>query len=101
VVTAKVQDAAVICLESVGITADAVRGWCHGEEKTAALREHGAHVYVGDTGPDMQSARGAGAYAVGVTTGPDDAAALTQAGADVVVADLHAACDAIAVFGRW
>ena len=101
VVTAKSLALALVCLETVGIHADAVAGWCHGDEKAAALRDHGADVYVGDTAPDMEAARAAAAYAVGVTTGPHDAATLTRAGADVVVPDLCAARAAIALLAQW
>jgi phosphoglycolate phosphatase len=45
-----------------------------------------ACCYVGDTGVDMQTARGAGLYAVGATWGFRDAAELRAAGADVLIA---------------
>lgn len=43
---------------------------------------------VGDTPLDVACARAAGAVAIGVATGPFDAACLTRAGADHVFADL-------------
>ncbi|MBQ6643123.1 MAG: HAD hydrolase-like protein, partial [Saccharopolyspora sp.] len=43
---------------------------------------------VGDHLGDIVGAKTAGAVAVGVATGPYDAAALAEAGADVVLGDL-------------
>ncbi len=45
-------------------------------------------VYVGDTPPDMDAARLAGAIAVGVPSGPFTATELTAAGADIVLDSL-------------
>ena len=56
--------------------------------KSAALLEHGAEMYVGDHIGDVQGARGAGALAVAVATGPTTADELAAAGADVVMDDL-------------
>jgi phosphoglycolate phosphatase-like HAD superfamily hydrolase len=89
VVTAKSEALARVCLDVAGLHADAVAGWVHGAEKAAALREHASTVYVGDTGPDMLAARTAECTAIGVTTGPDDAATLLAAGADHVCSSLH------------
>lgn len=58
------------------------------ETKADALRERGALVYVGDHVGDVLGARGAGAVAVAVTTGPTSRADLLAAGADPVLADL-------------
>lgn len=44
---------------------------------------------IGDTPADVRAARSIGARAVGVSTGSFDAAALQEAGADLVVATLH------------
>jgi phosphoglycolate phosphatase len=88
VVTAKYEPNAHLCLAHVGIAVDVVVGWRHGPGKTDALVEHGACVYVGDTPPDMVAARGAGAVAVGVASGPHPAAELLDAGADVVLESL-------------
>lgn len=89
VVTAKAEAAAHRCLEDgVGLTVEAVVGHVFGDEKTAALVDHGATIYVGDTTTDMQSAKAAGAIGVGVTTGPHSASELEAAGADVVLAAL-------------
>jgi phosphoglycolate phosphatase len=94
VVTAKFGPNAHRCLEYVGLAADHVVGWRHGPEKAETLRDHGAHVYVGDTVPDVEAARQAGAHAVGVTSGPVDAETLRAAGADVVL-------DSLASFPAW
>jgi phosphoglycolate phosphatase-like HAD superfamily hydrolase len=88
VITAKVEKAAWRCLEGTGLHADVVVGWAHGDQKRDALIAHGAHAYVGDTAPDMRAACDAGALAIGVTTGPDDAGALTSAGAEIVIGSL-------------
>ena len=88
-VTAKEERNARACLAHVGIAIDDVAGVRYGEGKVAALREHGATIYVGDTITDVESGRAAGAIAVGVATGPDSAAALQAAGADVVLDSLE------------
>lgn len=61
--------------------------------KSEALAEHGALAYVGDHVGDVVGARGAGALAVAVATGPTSAAELQAAGADVVLPDLTAFVD--------
>jgi phosphoglycolate phosphatase len=94
VVTAKSESLAHRCLKEVGLKVDEVVGHVYGDEKSDALREHGATIYVGDTVTDVQSALGASATAVGVTTGPDDAATLLAAGADPVL-------DSLAEFPAW
>jgi phosphoglycolate phosphatase len=88
VVTAKFGPNADRCLAHVGLEADHVVGWRHGPQKAETLREHGAAVYVGDTVPDIEAARAAGAVALGVATGPVTAADLHAAGADVVLPSL-------------
>jgi phosphoglycolate phosphatase len=90
VVTAKEERSARACLEHVGLTVDVVAGLRYGDGKVAVLREHAATVYVGDTVTDIASGRGAGALAVGITTGPDSAAELAAAGADIVLDSLEA-----------
>ncbi len=70
VVTAKYAPNALLCLDHVGLVADHVVGWRHGPQKAETLLDHGARCYVGDTVPDIEAARSAGALAVGVTTGP-------------------------------
>lgn len=94
VITAKFEPNAHRCLDRVGLAADHVVGWRHGPQKAETLRDHGAHVYVGDTVPDIAAARAAGARAVGVTSGPVDADGLREAGADVVL-------DSLAAFPAW
>jgi phosphoglycolate phosphatase-like HAD superfamily hydrolase len=54
-------------------------------------------VIVGDTPHDVDCAKAHGAVAVGVATGPFDAAALHAAGADVVVETLEEREDVLAV----
>jgi phosphoglycolate phosphatase-like HAD superfamily hydrolase len=88
VVTAKFGPNAHRCLDAVGLAVDHVVGWRHGPQKAETLREHAAHVYVGDTLPDIAAARAAGALAVGVSTGPVEADELRAAGADVVLTTL-------------
>jgi phosphoglycolate phosphatase len=94
VVTAKYGPNARRCLEHVGIEVDHVIGWRHGPQKAETLREHGAHVYVGDTVPDVEAALGAGAHAVAVASGPVSASELHGAGAHVVL-------DSLADFPAW
>ena len=88
VVTAKYEPNAHRCLDHVGLAVDAVFGWRYGPGKAETLRECGAFAYVGDTPRDMEAACGAGARAVGVSTGPHDGAELRAAGADVVLSSL-------------
>src|SRR5215510_12404731 len=88
VVTAKYEPNAHRCLQHVGLDVDEVFGWRYGPGKAETLRECGAFAYVGDTPRDMEAARDADAVAVGVTTGPHDAAELVAAGADVVLTTL-------------
>ena len=92
-VTAKEERGAHACLEHVGLKIDVV-GLRYGDGKVAALREHGATVYVGDTVSDVESGLAANALAVGVATGPDSAEALRAAGADVVL-------DSLEHFAAW
>jgi len=94
VVTAKSESLAHRCLKTVGIKVDVVVGHVYGDEKRDALTAHGATIYVGDTVTDVRSALDAAATAVAVTTGPDDAATLSAAGADPVF-------DSLAEFPAW
>jgi phosphoglycolate phosphatase len=89
VVTAKSEALAIRCIDTVHLEADAVVGHVYGTEKSDALLEHMAGIYVGDTVTDIESAIGASAIAVGVTTGPDDTRALLAAGADIVLETLE------------
>ncbi|MFI0981140.1 HAD family hydrolase [Streptomyces sp. NPDC021093] len=90
VVTGKWEPNAKLHLTHLGIEVDAVIGNVWAEGKALALREHGAAVYVGDHLGDVRGARAAGALSVTVPTGPYDAQALEEAGADVVLPDLTA-----------
>ncbi|MFJ9347186.1 HAD family hydrolase [Streptomyces sp. NPDC101237] len=88
VVTAKYEPNAKLHLTHLGMVPDAVVGDLWAEQKAAALREHGASVYVGDHVGDVRGARTAGALSVAVATGPCAADELLAAGADVVLGDL-------------
>ncbi|MBO7938719.1 HAD family hydrolase [Streptomyces sp. S9] len=88
VVTAKWEPNARLHMKHLGLAPDAVIGNLWAEQKSAALREHGASVYVGDHVGDVRGARGADALSVTVPTGPCPAEELREAGADVVLADL-------------
>jgi phosphoglycolate phosphatase len=52
--------------------------------------------YVGDTGVDMQTARGAGLYAIGATWGFREAAELLESGAQVLI---DHPCDLLPLLG--
>ncbi|WP_084495674.1 HAD family hydrolase [Nocardia shimofusensis] len=88
VVTGKHTPFAQLHLDHLGWRVDAVVGDLWAGAKSAALREHAAHMFVGDHAGDMRGAKGADALAVGVTTGPCSADELRAAGADVILADL-------------
>lgn len=90
VVSAKKDTHVRAVLESVDLdhlVADVV-GERFAEGKSESLRAHHAEMYVGDHVGDVSGARGAGAVAVAVATGPTTAAELAAAGADVVMDDL-------------
>ncbi len=76
-------------VDHLGLDVDEVVGGLWGTGKGAALREHGAAIYVGDHVHDVEGARAAGAVAVAVATGPCSADELVEAGADVVLTDLR------------
>jgi uncharacterized protein len=88
VVTAKSEPLARATVEWVGLAVDEVVGGRWSAAKGEVLRERGAAVYVGDHTADMVAGRAAQATSVAVTTGADGEAALREAGADVVLADL-------------
>jgi len=88
VVTAKNPANARLHVDHLGLPVDAMVGGLWGVGKGAALREHGAVIFVGDHVHDVAGARAAGALAVAVTTGPCSAAELRSAGADVVMSSL-------------
>lgn len=90
VVTAKIDWMGRRAVAEAGLTPhlDALHGDRFAAQKSDALRDEGAWVYVGDHPGDMQAARGAGAVAVAVTTGAHDEDAMRAAGADVVLASI-------------
>ncbi|TGN73883.1 HAD family hydrolase [Streptomyces bauhiniae] len=88
VVTAKYEPNAKLHLAHLGIEPDVVVGDLWAEDKARALREHGAHIYVGDHTGDIRGARAAEALSVAVATGPCTEKELTEAGADVVLPNL-------------
>ncbi|MEW2317501.1 HAD family hydrolase [Streptomyces bauhiniae] len=88
VVTAKYEPNAKLHLAHLGIEPDVVVGDLWAEDKARALREHGAHIYVGDHTGDIRGARAAEALSVAVATGPCTEQELTEAGADAVLPDL-------------
>lgn len=88
IVTAKYQCNAELHIEALGWDVDHLVGDLFSAGKAEALKAHGARVYVGDHIGDMAGAAAAGAFAVGVTTGPCSASTLAQAGANVVLSSL-------------
>ena len=92
VVSAKYTPAVHKALAEAGLTelVDVVYGELFAQDKAGALIAEGASVYVGDHPGDMTAARAAKAYAVGVTSGANDKAALLAAGANLTVPDLDA-----------
>lgn len=89
VVTAKNGPDARRTMEFLELPVDHVVGGLFGSAKGTALREHGASAYVGDHVADVDAARAAAAYSIGVATGPYDEAALLAYGADVALPDLR------------
>jgi len=92
VVSAKFTPAVHKALAEAGLTelVDVVYGELFAADKGTALVAEDASIYVGDHPGDMAAAHAAGAYAVGVTTGANDATALRAAGADLTLPDLDA-----------
>ena len=90
VVSAKFTAAVHTALAEADLTelVDAVYGELFAQDKAGALIAEGASIYVGDHPGDMVAARAAHAYAVGVTTGANDEAALLAAGAGVTLPNL-------------
>ncbi|WP_439427970.1 HAD family hydrolase [Micromonospora sp. LA-10] len=87
-VTSKIGRLAKLHLDHLGLPVDELAGDVFAEQKSVALREHGATLYVGDHVADMAAARAAGIPGVAVATGPCSAAELTEAGAYLVLDDL-------------
>ncbi|GGK35689.1 HAD family hydrolase [Nocardia camponoti] len=88
VVTGKFEPHARLHVDHLGWTVDHLAGDLWSTGKGDVLRAQHADVFVGDHAGDMQGAKAAGAYAVGVITGPHDEATLRAAGADVVLPGL-------------
>ncbi|MEV4238691.1 MULTISPECIES: HAD family hydrolase [unclassified Nocardia] len=88
IVTGKHEPLARLHVTELGWRIDEVVGDLWSDGKAAALREHGADLFVGDHEGDMRGARAAGVYALGVMTGPCDADELRTAGADFVLGEL-------------
>ncbi|HKG49602.1 MAG TPA: haloacid dehalogenase-like hydrolase [Actinomycetales bacterium] len=88
VVSAKFEPAVHAVLDRVGLRADVVVGELFAADKGRALAEHGVSVYVGDHPGDVAGGLAAGAVPIGVTTGAHDAAALRDAGAEVLLESL-------------
>ncbi|MHB8187606.1 MAG: HAD family hydrolase [Dermatophilaceae bacterium] len=91
VVSAKFTPAVHNALDEAGLTGlvNVVYGELFAQDKATALIAEGASIYVGDHPGDMAAAHTANAYAVGVTTGANDEAALLAAGAELALPDLH------------
>jgi phosphoglycolate phosphatase len=96
VVTAKNERDARRTISHLGLPVDHIAGSLWAAEKGVALKEHGAAVFVGDHFGDIDAARAAAAFGVGVATGPYDVAALRAYGADAVLPDLLAFPDWLA-----
>jgi phosphoglycolate phosphatase-like HAD superfamily hydrolase len=88
VITGKYELNARRHLHHIGLTVDAVVGWAWAETKTAAMLDHGVGMYLGDHPADMAAAAGAGALAIGITTGDHTSHDLSAAGADTVLTSL-------------
>lgn len=88
VLTGKFEPNAERHLKHLDLPYDVLVGSRWAQAKTDVLVEYAATAYVGDHPADMRAARDAGAWAVGVSTGGYDAAALREAGADDVLASL-------------
>ena len=94
VISAKAESGVRQVLRRVGLddgpyVPDVVVGGLFAAGKGVRLKREGAVVYVGDHPGDVHAARVAGAVAVAVATGPTSADRLADAGADVVLPDLH------------
>lgn len=88
VITGKYEPNAALHLKALDWSVDRLAGDVFAAAKGEALIAERAGIYVGDHLGDIVGAKTAGAVAVGVATGPYDAAALAEAGADIVLGDL-------------
>jgi phosphoglycolate phosphatase len=102
VISAKAEIGVRDVLAQVGLDGpdlpDVVVGGLFGAAKGTRLVAENAEVYVGDHSGDVQAARVAGALSVVVCTGPQTAATLVKAGADVVLDDLLGFPDWLSTF---
>lgn len=88
VVTSKLGRLAELHLAHARLEVDAVYGDVFAEGKAPALTDFGATVYVGDHVADMRAGVVAGAYPVGVESGPCSRVELLDAGAAAVIDSL-------------
>ena len=89
VVTAKHGPNAQLHLARLGLEVDRVFGRRWREGKADVLRAEGATTYVGDHVHDMEAATGAGAFGIGVSTGPSSHDELLAHGAGLVLSTLE------------
>jgi phosphoglycolate phosphatase len=87
-ITAKNGPSAQLHVDRLALGIDEVFGRAWREGKADVLRAQGATTYVGDHIHDMEAAVSAGAFGVGVTTGPCADRELVDAGAGTVLASL-------------
>lgn len=88
IITAKFEPNARLHVERLGLEADEVYGGAWRLAKADVLRNEKARAYVGDHTHDMDAATAAGAVGIAVSTGPNSAAELREAGATVVLSSL-------------
>lgn len=88
-ITAKHGPNARLHLDRLGLEVDEVFGRAWREGKADVLRAQGATTYVGDHVHDMEAAGLAGAFGIGVTTGPCSDDELLASGAGLVLASLE------------
>ena len=90
VITSKLGRLAEMHLSHAGLDVDEVHGNVFAEEKGVVLRTLGARAMVGDHVADMRAGVVAGVHPIGVASGPCSREELLSAGAETVLADLHA-----------
>ncbi|MFF3225924.1 HAD family hydrolase [Nocardia suismassiliense] len=88
VVTGKHEPLARLHIDELGWRIDHLAGDLWSAGKASVLEQERASIFVGDHIGDMRGAQAAGVLAVGVPTGPCNAAELRAAGADVILTDL-------------
>lgn len=89
VITSKLGSLAELHLSRLELDIDEVYGNVFAEEKGAVLRAIGAQAMVGDHVADMRAGVVAAVHPVGVASGPCSREELLDAGAEVVLDDLH------------